>query len=483
MDIEIRKDVLLRALERCLYPSGKEEGREYAGRVLITVRPDDKTATCYALDTYLCVEIAVPLEGIAEAGEPAAINTRRLHTMVHNLRGEVVHMVVRDNRLTVTGDHQRRYTATLADASTFPPVQEPSQEAATITIAGPKLAYILKRAEHGRDPDKPNLDGVMLRAYKQEGLSIPTLECVSVSGYKTVVVKHQEHVDGTLPFESFMPSRLLKPLLVMAEKEESITLCRDGNFVYALTEDSLLGALLPREPFLDHNLMIKNVEPLEPVCEIPAIALRDAIKAIDAVRTAKNSCVRFAYDGGSLHLSLHRDETRASDSVPVSSHATDKFEFFAEPKYVLDHLKAADCDCTLLGSKAPVAFRTTDGYLGFVSTIYPESVYDDPPPKAAEKKDKGPGPGRGGKKKAAKKTTKKAAKKSKVPPPEEKDAAEKAALADALADPDDPPPGYDEEGPPMSGYVPPADEPPLSDNEEDELGSADPAQYTTDTED
>lgn len=437
MDIEIRKDVLIRALDRCLHPSGKDE-KPYAGRVLVTVREADKTATFYALDTYLCVEVAVPLEGISEAGHPVAIGTKRLHTMALNLRGDVVHVVEREGRLTITGDHQRRYTAMLEDSSVFPPVQEPSEQAPSITIAGPKLQYLLRRAEHARDADKPHLDGVMVRAYKQDGRAVPTLEAVAINGYKTAVVTHQEQVDGTLPFESFLPSRLLKPLLAMAEEPEPITICAEGNFVYAMTDDALIGALLPRDPFLDHRAMIKNVEPLEPVCEIPAIALRDALKAIDAVRASKNSCVQFSYDGGSLQLILRRDETQASDSLRVTPVSQMDVHFFAEPKYVLDHLKAADCDCILYRTKAPFAFKTTDGYLGFVSTIYPESVEQgEAPPEAPPekpKKGKGPGPGRGGKKKAAKKTTKK----SKVPPPE--DAAEKAALAAALDDPDEPPP-------------------------------------------
>jgi DNA polymerase III sliding clamp (beta) subunit (PCNA family) len=441
MDIEIRKDTLIRALERCLHPTGKDESQEYVGRVMLTVN-NDKTANFYAVDTYLCVDTAVPLENVTEVGPRRAVDTKRLYTMAQNLRGDIVQMVVRDDKLTVTGDHRRSYTAQLVDPSSFPQLKEPNPKDPSITIAGTNLAYILQRAGHARDPIRPNLDGVKLRARKIEGREVPTLEAVAINGYSVVVVRHAQDIEGTLPFDAFLPSRLLKPLLALT-KETSVTLRTSGAFIFAETEDTLLGALLPEGDFLDHETMMGHVEPFEAFCELPAIALQEALKAIMAVRTNKAACVRFKFAGGSLQLDLWHDPMQATDSVPVKLLGErESFEFFADPQYVIDHLKGADSDCELLSTKAPVMFQTSDGYIGFLSPQQrpvPEAPIEEPKPpkkaaaKKAQKKDGKPGPGRGGKKKTEKKT-----------------GGKKAAAPETSPEED-----------------------------EDELGSADPSQYTT----
>lgn len=425
MDIEIRKDVLLRALDRCLYPSDKKDdsGREYCGRVMLTVNAQDVTANFYAIDTFLCVDTAVPLESVNEEGRQA-VDTRRLHVMATNLIGDVIHLVVRNEQMTVTSDYRRRYTAQVIDPDLFPKLQEPSAKATSITIAGPKLAYILKRAGHSTDPDRPNLDGVQINVSLPSGRAIPVIEAISINGYKLVWVKHTEAIEGTLPFKAFLPNKLLKPLLALAETEKSVTLYCDPPRVYAMTEDSLLGALLPQGEFFDYEQMVSNIKPMEAVCHLPTIALRDTLKAIDAIRSEKTSCVRFRFDGGSLLLDLVNDSSRASDSIPVRAAGNiDSFEFLANPRYVLDHLKGADSDCILYSTAAPVAFETTDGYLGFLSPIHKESmtlavkeIDEAPAPSETPRKktkassdsdpDEDPGPGKGRKKKASKKPSK-----------------------------------------------------------------------------
>lgn len=420
MDIEIRKDVLLRALDRCLHPSGKkddDDGHAYVGHVMITINPDDKTANFYATNTYLCVDTAATLESISENGPRCSVDTKRLHTMAHNLRGDILQLVVRDNRLSITGDHLRRYTVPLVDASSFPALKEPRSEAPSIKIAGPKLSYILQRVGHARDTSRPHLDGVKIRSYVIDGRSIPTLEAVAINGYNVVVVQHSEVIGGASSFEAFFPTRFLKPLVDLA-KDESVTLCADGNFVFAETEDTLVGALLPEGEFLDYRTMMSHVEPFEPLCELPAVAIQDALKAIMAVRTSKSACVRFQLSGTSLQLDLWRDQTKATDSVPIKLLGDrDSFEFFAEPQFVIDHMKGADGDCEMIATKAPVMFQTKDGYRGFLSPQHggedkPEEPEEPTKKKAAkktgkkrnDKKDDGkPGPGKGRKKKTSKK--------------------------------------------------------------------------------
>jgi DNA polymerase III sliding clamp (beta) subunit (PCNA family) len=459
MDIEIRKDVLLGALERCSHPSGKDDGKPYAGRVLISIN-DDRTANFYAVDTYLSVDTAVPLESVQERGRQA-VDTRRLQVMVSNLPGEIIHVKVANGKLHVTGDMKRRYTAVVVDPSMFPKIVEPEKDAASISLPGPKLAYLLQRVEHGTDSTRPHGDGIKLRAYAQEGLAVPTLEANTLNSYKLCIVKHQQPLEGSLPFEVFLPTRFLKPLLALADKGDEITLYVGQSMVFAETPDTLLGAMLPRDVLPDLGAMVAQVEPIEEVCEVPTISLREALKAIDAVRAEKTSCVRFRFSGGSLDLDLWGETTNATDTVPVKPKRSEPFESFANPKYVLEHLKGADANCVLMSSKAPVAFQTDDGYLGFLSPIINPPTAEDresqrqqeveekaakkKAAKKTSKKDDSPGPGRGGKKKAAKKAAKKTSKKT---------ASKKSE-------------------PPPSTPVPEG----LGEEDEDDLGSADPSQY------
>jgi len=441
MDIEIRRETLLRALEKCLHPSGKEEQRDYSGCTMITVHANQKepAASFYAVDTYLCVETAVLVETLTDPGK-IAVDTKRLHLMASNMPGDSVHLVVRDGKLILTGDRRRRYTATTFDPALFPPLRDPSDEAPRIKMPGPMLAELMHRVEHGCDDSKqrPHLAGILLHAFTPEGRQMTAVEAVSMNGYKLCQAQANILVGGQLPFKAFLPTRLLKPLHGVLEKEGQISIALDNASVFVMTPDTLFGALLPRDPFINYEEMIRQSHPMKAICSLPTVAMVDSLKAISALKNQRDAQVRFEFKDSTFSMDLVDAQTNASDVLPVKSKSEiDSFVFHADPQYVLDHLKGANADCTLLETKMnTIAFQTEDGYFGFMVPQQPKSTDPPAPTSTSSTKEKGPGPGRGGKKKTSKKTSKKASRK-----PEEQ---------------------------------------PEQDEDEDELGSADPSQYTND---
>jgi len=367
MKLSIPKDQLVKAIERCDVVADPQSSHPHTGKVLLTASGTGKQQVLQAYATDLKIQIDTAVAALAEEHGSVAVDCSRLLAVTKAMpTGTIKLRVKNEKQLLVSCSGSRQYTLPTIPASTFPRPNEPQESAQRITIPAQALSKLIERVQHSISPDgRPHMDGVFLD-YDDGKLSAVAgvAHTISVASWKGGNPKQEQ-------WQSIVPSFALKAVLGMCSGSKDITLGLDGPVLYYETQDTLIGSLLPRDPFFNWRDGMRGLS-RTPVAKVHALDVLDVLKAIAAARQEKTSPVRLVLRQDVLEIALVGEECKAVDRVMVEPLEKTDFRALVNPRYLNDLVKGADGDFTLEDANGPVLISTND-FLGLVSPINPEA--------------------------------------------------------------------------------------------------------------
>jgi DNA polymerase III sliding clamp (beta) subunit (PCNA family) len=277
-------------------------------------------------------------------------------------------LALRTGRLVLTCVGSRQYGLPTIEASAFPSAAEPHNDALRLKLPSRTLSLLIGRVQQSISADgRANLDGVFV------DLEAGVLNFVVVGSHTIAIVRDRETTyPEQLTWQALIPHFALKSVLSLCNEHDEVTLVLDEPTVYAETPDTLVGAVLPREPFVPWRNGVKGLSRTR-VANVPAIALSEAVHAIMVARTDRASPIRLWLKKGNLEVALVGEECNASDEIAVDVLDQSDLRTLMQPAYLLDTVRGADANFVLEQDSSGPIIVSTDDYLGLISPISPEA--------------------------------------------------------------------------------------------------------------
>jgi DNA polymerase III sliding clamp (beta) subunit (PCNA family) len=270
-----------------------------------------------------------------------------------------------ERRLVVSCTGQRTYALPTVDVELFPTPNEPSDTASWLGIEARVLASMISRVQPSIASDgRPNLEGVYLDY--QDG----TLNAVAV-GAHTIGIVSEGGVAHEGNWAALLPQSVLKSALALCNENKIVTLAHDDPMIYIETEDTLIGSLLPRDPFVPWRNGVDSLQ-RTPVARVSALSLRDSLQAITVARQDRTTPISVVIEDDKMTLALVGEECKAQDQVVVEPLTEPRLRKLVNPTYLLEAVRGADATFSLEDTGSSIAI-STDDYLGIVSLVSPEA--------------------------------------------------------------------------------------------------------------
>lgn len=365
MKIEIPKDQLVKAIERCDVVADSKTPHPHTGKVLLTASEDANQQVLQAYCTDLKIQVDTAVAASVEKPGSVAVDCKRLLSVARAMPSGAIRLDAKpERRLVVSCAGQRAYGLPTVDAELFPTPNEPTDAASRLQVEARVLASMISRVQSSIDSkDRPNLEGVYLDY--QDG----TLNAVAVGNHTIGIVSESVGHEG--PWAALLPRFMLKSVVALCNENKIVTLALDDPLIYIETEDTLIGSLLPRDPFVPWRNGVDSLQ-RTPVARVPALMLRDSLQAITVARQEQNTPISIVVEGDKMTLALVGEECNAEDQVVVEPLTEPKLRKLVNPTYLMEAVRGADATFSLEDTGSSIAI-STDDYLGIICLVNPEA--------------------------------------------------------------------------------------------------------------
>ena len=381
MRLSLSKQHLQRALGKCAAVAKNKSPHPHLGKVLLTATdPSRRVLQAYATDLKLRVDTAAPAT-VAEPGT-TAVDCARLVEVVGAMPAGEIGLCLRDGRLVVTGTGKRKYTLPVIDHADFPQPGEPSAAAVQLVLDSDTLARLITRLAPTVDPvnaERPQWFGICLEATAGQLLG------VTGSGHGLATVRFPlQHQLAAPRWECLLPEFCLSMFLTLCAEHSVVTLVLDHDSLYLETPDTLVGAVLPHEPFMAWHALAEGLA-RRAVARVHLLDAQAALKALVAASDEKHPVIKVITQNGELHFELAGEKCEASDTIDVESLVTGQQRFAVDVRTLSAALHAVAADFVLeLDHPIDPIVLSTDDALVLVMPIDPGRWFEEGPP---------PGPG------------------------------------------------------------------------------------------
>ena len=318
----------------------------------ILIRAEGERISLTGYDLELGITTTIPAD-IQEAGE-AVISAKLFGDMIRKLDGAEVSFFCDEKMLTVIKGGLSEFTILGIDPADYPELPKLS-DCDDLTLPQAALKSMIDQTQFAisQNDAKPVHMGSLFDVMPD------SLTVVSVDGYRMAV--RREQVDTGIETRFVVPgktlaeiSQLLDPELPgEGEAEKNAVISVSRKYVLAsVGEYSVISRLLDGE-FLDYQAAIPQGYTTR-----VTIGTREFIGAVDRtsllISDRLRSPLRMKFENDEIRISCSTSLGRAYDEVPCKIEG-DELEMGFNNRYVLDALRAADCDQLCLQISGPLS--------------------------------------------------------------------------------------------------------------------------------
>lgn len=309
----------------------------------------------YSYDLELGMYTKVP--AIVEEPGEIVLNAKMFGDMVRRLPSEKVEIKADDKLMTTVTSGASEFTVIGIPASEFPDL--PSLTDGTlITLAENMLSSMIKQTIFAisTDDTKPIHTGTLFEINPDQ------IRLVSVDGFRLAIRTEKISCDDDLNF--VVPGKTLSELfkLLDAESDSNITVSIGKKHVlFMINGYSIISRLLEGE-FLDYKNVLGNQSTTE-----VRVNVRTFCNSIDRasllISDRLKSPVRCIFEPDRIKVKCTTTIGRIYDEIPAKLTGS-AFEMGFNNRYLMDALKAAECDevrIVLNGSLSPMKIYPVNG--------------------------------------------------------------------------------------------------------------------------
>jgi len=361
MKLTIAQKQLVRLAERCeIGSSGTHAG---AGNVLLAAdKAGESELRGRSTDLKLQVDTSVSASVLRPGS--SAVNCKRLLGVARAMpEGSLTLEHHQERRLVISCSGSRQYALPTVDPADLPTQQSPHPESRVLKLEARILASLIERVQPSiAAGGRPYLEGVYLD-YEDHALN------AVVVGAHTIGIVTDKSIEHDGAWAALLPAVALKTILSLCSRSETVELLHHDPYVFARAGDTLIGSVLPNEPFVPWRNGCEGLS-RTPVARVGAGALRNSVQALTVARQTRTSPISLVIKAGRLRVALVGEECDASDEVSVEPLERPELRVLARPEYVLEAIRGADATFQLDDTGTSIAI-STDEYLGVISLVDP----------------------------------------------------------------------------------------------------------------
>jgi DNA polymerase-3 subunit beta len=335
-----------------------------------------------ATDLYLAVSGHIPAE-IKQAGS-IAVPARDLFDRLKMMPDGPISISVASSGTTEirSGTSPRRYRLHGLPGDTFPPLPEPSADAATLELEVDVLSSLINRTQFSISPDETRAhlnsaffewDGDQTRMVTTDGHRLTKME-VTVAG-------RQASATMLIPLKAIAElRRLADETKSEAPKDGGATLVKiaqSGPNAFFTLGDTQFCVKLVDAQFPAYQQVIPQVS--EKTIRAPRLALMDALRAVSLAASDRTGGVKLTLENGTMHITSESPESGDGfDEVPID-YAGASITIGFNAKYLLDALSVLSEDEIVLllsGELDPTIIKPAaeDPSRSFVGVVMPMRI-------------------------------------------------------------------------------------------------------------
>lgn len=318
--------------------------------------------TAYDLEIGMSTEIPV---SVSEPGE-IVLNAKIFSDMLRKLPSDEVNITTDEKLLTTVTSGASEFTILGIPPSDFPELPSLS-ECTEIQVSQKILSSMIHQTlfSVSSDDTKPIHTGSLFEL--EEG----KIRIISVDGYRLAI--RTESIKNSQILKFVVPGKTLGEVLKMLspEKDEAIKiLVGKRHILFEIDNYSVISRLLEGE-FLDYHSVVSGSHSAE-----IKIKVKDFLSTIERasllISDRLKSPVRCLFEKDKLKVSCSTSIGKVYDEVPSALNG-ETTEIGFNNRYLLDALKAADCDeirATLNGPLSPMKILPPEGE-AFIFLVLP----------------------------------------------------------------------------------------------------------------
>ena len=333
---------------------------------------DAKSGTLKLTSNDLEIGMTTTLPAKVEEPGEIVLNAKLFSEILRKLPAETVTVEVDSKLLTTVTCGLSEFTILGIPASEFPETPTLS-ECENFSIPQNILAGMIKQTLFciSTDDSKPVHTGSLFEL--SEGL----IKIVSVDGYRLAI--RSENIKNDINLKIVIPGKTLSEVLKMliSDSDETITMnIGRRHILFEIGGFSIISRLLEGD-FLDYRNVIVNKNTSE--IKINVRSFTDSIERASLLISDRiKSPVRCIFEKDSVKITCSTSSGKVYDEIP-SSLSGDTLEMGFNNRYLLDALRAAECDeirILLNGPLSPMRIYPSSGE-SFLFLVLPVRLKSD----------------------------------------------------------------------------------------------------------
>lgn len=300
---------------------------------------------------------SIPIKQCDEEGK-IVINARLLLEMIRRLSGETVYISVDNKNLCKIESNSAEYEVIGFDASEFPEIPEVDNPI-FVSIPGDTLKEMVKQTIFAASQNENALRPILLGLYFELDENI--CKITAIDGHK--MAHRKENVKGNEVIDFVAPAKAIGEAAKLINEDNKIVVLEVGSKYISLTINgyNIITRLMEGE-FLEYEQIIpkENKTSIKiSTKEIINILERMSLLINDAIKTP----VKVAIKSGEIIFSCATALGKATENY-VTEVESDEYEVGFNAQYLVESLKATECDEVILnfnGSRNPILILPIDG--------------------------------------------------------------------------------------------------------------------------
>lgn len=337
MEITAAKKDLLRILTRAQGVADKKSTIPILANILLDAT-GEALRVC-ATDLYLSVSGSIPAK-VTEPGT-VALPAKDLVDRIKAMPDGPVSIACPDGGATTIKSlgSARRYTLHGLPGADFPPLPDPSADAARVELPADLLATMIARTQFSisADDSRPNLNSALFE--RRDGV----LRMVSTDGHR--LSKMEAPLSGDASVEMLLPLRAVVELRRIAEDARSdggasVVLVASGPNAFFETPAGVFSVKTTEAVFPSYKQVVPAHSPR--VARIPRAQFADALRAVSLAANDRTGGVKFSFSPGVLRVTSESPERgNGADEIAVDYSGVD-VDIGFNAKFFLDALGALE---------------------------------------------------------------------------------------------------------------------------------------------
>lgn len=387
MHIQVARENLLSALDRCDHVTNEKSVADFHKAVLLETQGDQQLRL-YSTNSFLSVDTRAVM--IGKAPGSIVVDTKYLLTTVRNMPAGYVELLVDPATLRVSVRSEiskRKYSLPGVSVDKYPRLPLPPDDTETLKLPIRDLVAWLKKVtfplrmsgEAASHTDRAFLRGTQLII---AGTKITLCSIAPASAHGHCYVFGELKQPQT--FNVFLPVVCHDSLSALAATDGELTIRKTESAVFLECAHTLIHSQLPQGQWPLENWLRPLPNVVEQVqCRIDADRFLDCAQAVGAAALGVAACLQVSLSAGTLSIRLVDSDHAGEDMLEVAGDGS--FNVHFDPAVLLPALKAAGSETVGITYDEGwnVLVMRGENFLAFAAAMRAPQVA--PPPREDEK--------------------------------------------------------------------------------------------------